>query len=67
MTSPLTLRSSTGAALDPEDGKPIFRDGLSRKRWLDSTRPERKADLVEALRQAALPPEPVPVADEETE
>jgi len=42
--------SSTGATLDPVDGWPVFTDGMSRRRWLDHTRPERTAQLVEDLK-----------------
>lgn len=42
-------RSITGAELDPEDGFPIFKDGMSRKRWLEHSRPARKQALVDEL------------------
>lgn len=45
--------TSDGTPLDPEDGMPIFGeiDGepVSRRRWLDATRPEREADQAQAM------------------
>lgn len=48
-TAPLTSQM-TGAQLDPEDGNPIFADGMSRKRWLDATKDQRKAKFIAELR-----------------
>jgi hypothetical protein len=40
----------TFAELDPVDGRPVFAEGLSRRRWLELHADERKAELVDALR-----------------
>jgi len=46
-------RSLDGTELDPEDGMPVFGeiDGepMSRRRYLEATRPEREAEQAEAM------------------
>lgn len=37
------------AELDPLDGRPVFAEGLSRRRWLDAHADERKAAQLEHL------------------
>jgi len=42
--APEPMRSAvTGALLDPVDGRPVFADGLSRRRWLEVHHDELKA------------------------
>lgn len=37
------------ADLDPVDGRPVFAEGLSRRRWLELHADERKAELLAEL------------------
>lgn len=48
--STTTIVSSTGIELDPVDGRPVFADGMSRRRWLEVHAEERHAELVAQLR-----------------
>jgi hypothetical protein len=48
--STTTIVSATGIELDPADGRPVFADGMSRRRWLEAHADERKeAFLAELL------------------
>ena len=42
-----------GVELDPEDGRPVFHDGMSRRRYLEQQKAEMKAANLEELRALA--------------
>jgi hypothetical protein len=44
-----------GHELDPIDGRPVFADGMSRRRWLEATAEDRNAQLVAELRADPIP------------
>lgn len=61
------LTTSWGDPLDPVDGWPIFRDGMSRHRWFAANREQVRRDRLEAaLADPDAPPPDAAAAVEES-